>query len=99
MPIHAFRDSGTQDLFDGADSRQARKVCPATIWGVARRKLDMVNTATRLDDLRYPPGNRLERLAGQRRTEHSIRINEQYRIVFRWSDELGACDVGIEDYH
>lgn len=99
MAIHSFRDEGTQDVFDGKDSKRARKVCPSELWAVAARKLDQVNTAARRADLRYPPGNRLEQLEGRRSDESSIRINDQYRVVFRWSDELGACDVGIEDYH
>lgn len=65
---------------------------------VARRKLAMLEAAGRLDDLRAPPGNRLELLSGKRRGQHSIRINDQWRIVFRWIDNQ-AEDVAIVDYH
>jgi Plasmid maintenance system killer protein len=68
------------------------------LWPIARRKLDTLDYAVRLDDLRTPPGNRLEALKGDRKGEHSIRINDQYRICFRWSDS-GADGVAIEDYH
>lgn len=64
---------------------------------IARRKLEMLAAATRLDDLRSPPGNRLEALVGDRKGQHSIRINDQWRICFRWND--GAEDVEIVDYH
>ena len=98
MGIVSFADSGAEDIFDGADTRKARHVCPATLWGVARRKLDQLNAVTRLQDLRIPPNNRLERLKGDRAGQHSIRINDQYRICFRWSDN-GPTDVEIVDYH
>lgn len=78
--------------------RQARKVCPASISRVAARKLDQINAASRLDDLRAPPNNRLESLLGDRLGQHSIRINDQYRICFIWSSS-GASQVEIVDYH
>jgi len=93
-----FRDSGTEDLFHGRNTKAARQVCPETIWSVARRKLQYVNAAARLADLRMPPGNRLEPLKGDRAGQHSIRINDQYRVCFRWTEQ-GAEDVEVTDYH
>lgn len=98
MAIVSFADSGTEDLFDGTDSKAARRVCPSTSWAVARRKLDLLNAATLLADLKFPPGNRLEALKGDRAGQHSIRINDQYRICFFWTDQ-GAQAVEIVDYH
>lgn len=71
---------------------------PAGIQAVARRKLRMLNNARSLADLRVPPANRLEMLKGDRKGQHSIRINDQWRICFRWSS-IGAADVEIVDYH
>ena len=96
--IQSFADRGTEDLFLGRASKQARKACPANLVSVARRKLDMVNQAHVLDDLRVPPANRLEKLRGDRAGQWSIRINDQYRIRFLWSTE-GPADVEIVDYH
>ncbi|MFN9610268.1 MAG: type II toxin-antitoxin system RelE/ParE family toxin [Pseudanabaena sp.] len=96
--ILSFLNQGTEDVFNGKNTKQARKVCPASISRVAARKLDQINAATGLDDLRAPPNNRLEALAGDRFGQHSIRINDQYRICFIWSD-AGASQVEIVDYH
>lgn len=96
--IVSFRDTGTEDVFNGDDTRKARKVCPMRLWRVAARKLDQIDSAEQLDDLRVPSGNRLEALVGNRRGQYSIRINEQYRICFVWS-EGGPNDVEIVDYH
>jgi len=96
--IQSFHDVGTRDVFDGTRSKRAGKACPATLWAVARRKLDQLNQANRLEDLRVPPRNRLELLRGDRKGQHSIRINDQYRICFRWT-ESGPSDVEIVDYH
>ena len=96
--IQSFRDTGTRDLFDRLDSKAARKKCPQAIWNVARRKLDQLNQAHVLDDLRAPPGNRLEPLLGNRKGQHSVRINDQYRVCFRWTDS-GPVDVEVTDYH
>ena len=96
--IRSFQNKGTRDVYDGTDSRQARGVCPREMWSVARRKLDMLRRATRRDDLRFPPGNRLEKLKGDRAGQDSIRINEQYRICFVWKDD-GVEQVEIVDYH
>lgn len=96
--IRSFATAGTRDVFDGADSKAARRTCPAAMWPTARRKLDQLNQAQRLDDLRAPPNNRLERLKDDREGQQSIRINDQYRLCFRWT-ELGPEDVEIVDYH
>jgi len=96
--IRSFRDRGTEAVFDGADTRLARRTCPLDLWPAARRKLDQVNRAQVLTDLGVPPGNRLERLRGDRAGQHSIRINDQYRVCFRWEAE-GAYEVEIADYH
>ncbi|MXY19833.1 MAG: plasmid maintenance system killer protein [Dehalococcoidia bacterium] len=96
--IVLFKHSGTVDVFNGRATRTARRICPQTTWGVARRKLDQLDSATVLGDLRVPPGNRLERLAGDRSGEYSIRVNDQYRICFVWTD-TGPAGVEIADYH
>ena len=96
--IVSFADGGTEDIYDGTSTKAARKTCPQALWPVARRKLDVLNQAADLRDLRLPPGNRLEPLRGEREGQHSVRINEQYRICFRWTNE-GPADVEITDYH
>jgi len=96
--IRSFRDRGTEDIFDGADTAAARRTCPRDLWPVARRKLDQVNRVRDLLELAVPPGNRLERLRANRSGQHSIRINDQYRLCFRW--EAGdAYEIEITDYH
>ncbi len=96
--IRSFASSGARDVFDGADTRLARRTCPSLLWSVARRRLDQLNQAGTLGDLRAPPGNRLEALRGDREGQHSIRINDQYRVCFVWTD-LGPVQVEIVDYH
>ena len=96
--IRSFADRATEDVFDGLSTRDARRACPASLWGVARRKLDQLNRVQRLAELAIPPGNRLERRRGNRSGRHSIRINEQYRLCFRWEPGY-ADDVEITDYH
>jgi toxin HigB-1 len=96
--IRSFAAAGTRDVFDGTDSKPARRTCPAAIWPTARRKLDQLNQALRLDDLRAPPHNHLERLKGDRLGQHSIRINDQYRVCFTWT-ATGPENVEIVDYH
>jgi len=96
--IVSFRDKGAEDVFDGRDTRNARKACPSDLVRVARRKLDLLNQAAALGDLRAPPNNRLEKLKGDRVGQYSIRINDQWRVCFRWT-ESGAEDVEIVDYH
>lgn len=96
--IRSFADQGIRDIFDGAQTKAARKTCPRQLWNVAVRKLDRLNQAEQLVDLRIPPGNRLEKLRGDRAGQHSIRINQQFRICFRWT-ERGPAEVEIVDYH
>jgi proteic killer suppression protein len=96
--IRTFADPGTEDVFDGKNSAAARRVCPRSLWKVAYRKLDLLDSATEVNDLRIQPGNRLEALKGDRSGQHSIRINDQYRICFTWTD-AGPEDVKIVDYH
>jgi proteic killer suppression protein len=95
--IGSFGDDGTEDLFHGIRSKKSGKI-PADIVSVALRKLDMLNSAARLDDLKSPPGNKLEKLIGSLEGFHSIRVNDQYRVVFKWADGI-ATDVAITDYH
>ena len=96
--IKSFADAGTEAIFDGTNSREARRICPRNLWRVASRKLDLLDSAESLDDLKSPPGNRLEALSADRRGQFSIRINQQYRICFVWAAE-GPDDVEIVDYH
>jgi len=95
--ITSFGDKATSDLFNGIQSRQVRRL-PNQIRETALYKLDVINAAQALGDLRSPPGNRLEALRGEFEGFYSIRINKQWRIIFRWS-ENNACDVQIIDYH
>jgi proteic killer suppression protein len=96
--IESFADKATENIFNGVNSVEARKSLPRELWRVAFRKLDQIDSASRLDDLLVPPGNRLESLKGERPGQHSIRINDQYRICFVWS-EAAAAAVEIVDYH
>jgi proteic killer suppression protein len=91
--IRSFRCADTRSLASGWSVLRFQ-----AFERVARRKLRQLEIASQLDDLRIPPGNRLEALRGDRAGEHSIRINDQYRLCFRWSDS-GAEDVEIVDYH
>jgi proteic killer suppression protein len=92
--IRRFKDKTAEAVFDG----KCPKGFPADIFRVARRKLQAVNSATNLNDLRAPPKNHLEALKGDRAGQHSIRINDQWRICFRWTTE-GPTEVEIVDYH
>ena len=96
--IRSFDGAGIEDVFNGVNTKAARKTCPKDLWRVAARKLDQLDSVESLDDLRVPPGNRLEALAGGRTGQHSIRINEQYRICFVWTS-TGPLEVAIVDYH
>jgi proteic killer suppression protein len=96
--IVSFADAGTEDMFNRRDSKAARRVCPVQAWRVARRKLDQLNAVPSLGALRVPPGNRLEQLRGDRAGQHSIRVNDQYRLCFRWT-AAGPADVEVTDYH
>ena len=96
--IQRFADRGTEAVYNGKNTSPARRACPRVLWAIAFRKLDQLDSATKLRDMAIPPGNRLERLRGDRAGQHSIRINDQFRICFRWT-EAGPDDVEIVDYH
>ena len=96
--IVSFTNQATEDIFDGTRSKRASKICPASLWRIAIRKLDQLNQAEHLDDLRSPPGNRLEMLKGDRSGQYSIRINDQYRVCFVWTAN-GPDQVEVTDYH
>jgi toxin HigB-1 len=96
--IRSFMNAGTEDIFNGKNTSAAQRVCPQQLWRVAARKLDQLDSVVALDELSVPPGNRLEALSGDRAGQCSIRINEQYRVCFIWSD-LGPEEVEIVDYH
>ena len=93
-----FYDERTEDVYNGINSRQARKTLPVELRHIALRKFYFLENAVDLKDLRAPPGNHLEALCGDRRGQHSIRINDRYRICFVWS-EKGPNRVEIVDYH
>ena len=95
--IISFGDRATSDLFHGIRGRNSRRI-PNQIQEVALYKLDVINSAQVLDDLKSPPGNRLEALRGDLRGFYSIRINNQWRIIFKWVQN-NASDVQIVDYH
>ena len=96
--IQSFKNAGTEDIFNGENSKEARKICPTSLWKVAARKLDQIDSVITLPELKIPPGNNLEALFGNRKGQHSIRINDQYRICFVWTDS-GPDQVEIVDYH
>lgn len=96
--IVSFKTRATEDIFNGKNTKQARKLCPVSLWHIASRKLDQIDSVNFLEELKIPPGNRLEALTGDRSGQYSIRINEQYRICFYWSVD-GASEVEIVDYH
>lgn len=95
--IHSFADITTADLWEERNTKAARRI-PAEIWPIVHRKLTMLDSAQRLEDLGAVPGNRLEKLVGDRQGQHSLRVNQQYRITFRWEGH-DAYDVRCEDYH
>ena len=95
--ISSFGDKATEDLYHGRRSKEIRKF-PSDVIKTALRKLDMLNGAGDLLDLRSPPGNRLEALRGNLRGFYSIRVNDQWRIIFRW-EANNAHDVSLIDYH
>ena len=96
--IVSFKDKGTEDIFYGSASRQARKSCPLSLWKIASRKLDQLDSVIEMNELKIPPGNNLEPLVGDRKGQHSIRINQKYRVCFVWTDS-GPSEVEITDYH
>jgi proteic killer suppression protein len=95
--IRSFSDTTTADLFRERNTQAARRI-PRELWRVVQRKLKLVDAAPRLDDLSVPGGNRLERLKGRQAARHSIRVNDQYRLTFRWENGH-AFEVCVEDYH
>ena len=95
--IVSFGDKPTEDLYHGRATKRARRI-PEDVHPPALRKLDMLNAAEELKDLRAPPGNRLKRLEGDLSEFHSIRVNDQWRVVFRWADG-GVHDAKVTDYH
>lgn len=98
MVIGSFRDAATRDLFNGRNTKAARKALPRSLWKLAARKLDQLDSVVRLNELEVPPANRLEALKGDRAGHFSIRVNQRYRICFGWSEE-GPEQVEIVDYH
>lgn len=96
--IISFGSQGTEDIFNFFNTVAARRTCPANIWPVARRKLASLQNSESLGELVDYPGNRLERLRGGLQGFYSIRINSQWRIIFRWTD-FGPDEVEIIDYH
>lgn len=95
--IQSFADETTADLFRERNTREARRI-PRELWRSAQRKLKAIDVAARLEDLTIPSGNRLERLKGDQLGRYSIRINDQYRVTFRW-EQQHAYEVRVEDYH
>ena len=95
--IRSFADVTTRDLFGDVNSRSARRI-PNTAWKAAQRKLKQLDLVTRLDDLQIPPGNDLHALKGDQAGRYAIKVNDQYRITFRWEGH-DAYDVCCEDYH
>jgi proteic killer suppression protein len=96
--ILSFRNKATEDIFNGKATKPAMRTCPKALWDVAVRKLDQLDSILSLDEIRVPPGNRLEALSRDRKGQHGIRINDQYRICFKWTD-TGPINVEITDYH
>jgi toxin HigB-1 len=96
--IQSFKNAGTEDIFNGENTKGARKICPNSLWKIAARKLDQIDSVTALQELKILPGNQLEALSGDRKGQYSIRLNDQYRICFIWTDS-GPDQVEIVDYH
>ena len=95
--IQSFVDKRTADIFREHDTRDARQI-PKELWRIVQRKLKMLDVAARIDDLESPPGNRLKALRGPLTGRYSIRVNDQYRVTFRWENGH-AFEVAVEDYH
>lgn len=95
--IRTLPDDTTRDIWNGVNSKAARRI-PKNLWPVVRRKLDQIDTVTKLDHLKVPPGNRLHALDGDLKGQHAVRVNDQYRIVFRFAGS-DAFDVHCTDYH
>ena len=95
--VQSFPDETTADLFRERNTRAARRI-PRELWRVVQRKLKLLDAAARLHDLLIPAGNRLEALKGNQAGRYSIRVNDQYRVTFRWENG-NAYEVGVEDHH
>lgn len=96
--IRSFKDQASEDLFNGKATKAALHACPRNLWKIVFRKLDQLDSVVSISELRIPPGNRLESLSGDRKGQFSIRINDQYRICFKWTIHEPE-DVEIADYH
>jgi proteic killer suppression protein len=96
--IQSFKSQATKDIYNGKSTKAARQCCPQHFWDIAYRKLDQLDSVTKLNELNVPPGNRLEALSADRKGQYSIRLNNQYRICFNWTDS-GPIRVEIIDYH
>lgn len=96
--IVSFKNQGTEDIFNGRNTKEARKLCARVLWRVAARKLDQLDSAQSVEELRIPSGNRLESLSGNRKGQWSIRINKQHRLCFKWTVS-GPAEVEVTDYH
>jgi proteic killer suppression protein len=95
--IRSFKDETAVDLFRERNTRASRQI-PRDLWRTVQRKLKLLDVAGKLEDLRTPTGNRLELLKGDQAGRHSIRVNDQYRVTFRWENGH-AYEVSVEDYH
>jgi proteic killer suppression protein len=95
--IRTLADDATRDIWNGVNSKAARRI-PRALWPIVRRKLDQIDAVTRLEDLKVPPGNRLHALSGALRGFHAVRVNDQYRLVFRF-EGADAFEVHCTDYH
>lgn len=96
--ITNFRTKGTEDIFNGENTKEARQTCPRQLWKIAARKLDQLDSVSMLNELRVPPANNLESLRRNRKGQYSIRINDQFRVCFLWTSS-GPAEVEIVDYH
>lgn len=96
--IQSFKTAGVEDIFNGKNTAAARRLCPESLWKIVARKLDQLDSVGSLQDLKVPPGNHLEALSGKRKGQHSIRVNDQYRVCFIWTEQ-GPDRVEIVDYH
>jgi proteic killer suppression protein len=95
--IRTLADDATRDIWNGVNSKAARRI-PKDLWPIVRRKLDQIDAVTKLDDPPVPPGNRLHALIGDLEGQRAVRVNDQYRIVFRFAGS-DAFDVRCTDYH
>lgn len=98
--IISFADEEPSDIYNGINSKKARKRPTTVLFENAQMKLDMINRAFKIEDLKIPPNNKLEKLRSDHVGKYSIRINDRYRIIFKWeSEKRGASDVEVIDYH